>query len=141
MPKYSLTTIVRKAISPAVQDRDSMLQADPDRAEEIRAEIAAIELLAEVDFSKPVTPAQRMAAFAALMYAEQWEMGLADSLGNRDAYGREAAKDATMFLKYRHLYFGKSKLETMMDASEVYSMGGDGKFRNKDGKLMPTRTL
>ncbi len=120
-----------------------MLDADPERAEEIRVEIAEIESLAGLDFTK-MTEEQRRISMMVLTYAEQEEMGVAHAHGTRGefgAIGREALAKAKMFRKYRHDYWGKNQLEAFEEIAETYTQCADGQFRNKDGKLMPFRTL
>lgn len=140
MPKYSIDTVIQKAIYPATQDRLAMLDADPARAKETLGEIIEIKMLAALQFSE-MTDAQKQNAFMALVYAEQWESSLADSLGRKSKYGRRSIQLSIMFSNYRHKHFGKSAFEHSLDSMEPYRLCSDGKFRNKDGKLMPIRAM
>lgn len=136
MPKYTLATVVQKAIAPALCDRKEMLDADPGRAGETRAEIAAIESLRGV---KLITVLYSHAAMMALTFAEQWEHGFAEANHFKGKYGRKAAQLSILFQNYRHRHFGRNAYEDAFARAETYTLGPDRQFRNKDGKLMPTR--
>lgn len=140
MPKYTLNTVIQKAIYPAVCDREAMLDADRGRRTETQAEMDALEALRGTSFDR-MTDAQKDMARMALTWAAQWEYSVADSQGKNTRYGREAFRRAQLCDEHRHQQFGKNALEAMFDVSTLYTLRSDGQWRDKAGNAMPFRTL
>lgn len=127
MPRLSLKTVLLRAIEPAENDRLSLAQcydeADPGYAEamaDAKAMLALRETL--TTFKKPLTelPADvQDRCFQALLWAAQWEHGIADANGFSGAAGRDALAAAKLFQKTRRFYFGKSKLEHIQETGKA----------------------
>lgn len=123
MPRLSLKTVLLRAIEPAEQDRVSLAQcydeADPGYAEamaDAKAMLALRETL--TTFKKPLTelPSDvQDRCFQALLWAAQWEHGIADANGFSGAAGRDALAAAKLFQKTRRAYFGKSNMEHVQE--------------------------
>jgi hypothetical protein len=135
MPRYTLSTVIQKALYGALEDRKAMLdslQGNSDTTKVLKT-IEDIRALHNLEFDK-MTPEQVKTSRLALIYAEQWNEGLADSMHCKGKYGKKAVKDADMFRTYRIHHFGLTKLETMMGNCETIVFGAKGWEWKKTGE-------
>ncbi len=116
MPRISDDTLVQRAIWAAALDRRAMADAydhQGPEAEKALADAKAVlalrgRRLADLDEEG------REYAFLALVWAEQWEESLAESLPAGSAERQGAARTAAAYRKLRLRRFGKTAFETML---------------------------
>jgi hypothetical protein len=123
MSKLSDNTLLQRAIRPACLDRMTFAEAcsnDVDEVAIIHAEIVGIASLKGKRLSA-LSPAQDELARLAFLYAESYEISLADSCPGTDEAKRSLAK-ARQFRDTRRKRWGKTHLETYMENSKSVSV-------------------
>lgn len=118
MPRYSDDTLLGRAITCALLDRESLLDAyggEGSTADDIRAQIARLESLKGKKFAK-MTPAEQLVAMAAFLYGEQWERGLADASPGNETEAT-CRKNVVLFREVRLRRWGRTQQEVAMENS------------------------
>ncbi|WP_060192696.1 hypothetical protein [Burkholderia ubonensis] len=120
MPRYSDDTLLSRALTCALLDRESLLDAyggEGPTADEIRTQIASLEALKGKKLAR-MTPAEQLTAMEAFLYGEQWEQGLADSSPGKETEA-SCRKNVTLFREVRVRRWGKTQQEVAMENSAV----------------------
>lgn len=115
--------IFKSSIRPALNDREWMLDSlgnTNDNSGIVQEEIKQIAKLANRRFSA-LKDHERRYAMLALLYAEQWEDGFADSCSGRPE-SKDARKRAQQFKELRHRIFGKTRFEKDMETAATISL-------------------
>lgn len=121
MPKLSLKSVVLRAIHAAVEDRQSLAdcyQSDSDGHEEALAEAAAVRELEKSLTGLPrraKVPAQHdEMCFSVLVWAAQWEDGVADALHRKGNVAKASMSASKLYRETRLQRYGPSKLENFL---------------------------
>lgn len=112
MPRPGLDTVLQRALSRAVLDRESLAEAYSHKGPEAEAATAAalaIEALRGKKY-RSMDEAERKTAFRALVYAESWEQSLGESQDGTPE-GAEAYAEAKVFRTVRLAHIGRSAYE------------------------------
>lgn len=120
MPKITFNTALRRAIEPALNDRESLLEcysSDSPESREIEREIEMIKSMRGRKFKDTIKGDDVKAAFLTLLYGEQYERGFAESNPGKE-YEKKAIKNADLFREFRLSVFGKSVFEKKLEDSE-----------------------
>lgn len=115
MPKLSIDTIVQRAIEPATLDRRSLAECYGDAAPE-RGQLMADAKSFSVLRGKKLANLgldERKLAFQALVYAEQWNISIADAQHRTGHVAREALRHARQYRQARLAEFGQTQLEAI----------------------------
>ncbi|KVP96839.1 hypothetical protein WJ97_13245 [Burkholderia ubonensis] len=118
MPRYSDDTLLKRALTCALLDRESLLDAyggEGTTAVEIRTQIASLQAIQGKKLAK-MTPAEYHAACLAFIYGEQWEQGLADSSPGKETEAT-CRKNVALFREVRLRRWGKTRLERDIETS------------------------
>lgn len=122
MPRLSGDTLLQRAISAAVQDRQSLAdcyaEGDPHRAQALAEAHSFVTLqgrkLAELSED------EARVAFAVFLCAEQWESSFADANHHKGKAAVAADRAARLYREFRLAAFGRSALEAVIaDAKPV----------------------
>jgi len=146
MPRLSLKTVLLRAIEPAVQDRVSLAncytQDDPYCAQVEAEAVRARELEAVLrKHRKPLSelPEEtRRLCFEVLIWAQQYEEGLADANHFRGEYGKKAMVEADLFRSTRLAHFGRSALEAFISEAKVVALS---EVRDEIAKAVARKAL
>jgi hypothetical protein len=119
MPRLSDDTILQRAIEPAILDRESFAGAHGGQgkiADDANALANAIRAIQGKRLAK-MSESELLTAYRALLYGEQWESSLADSLwpGKNKS---DALKNASMFNAVRMRRWGKTTLERELEGAQ-----------------------
>ena len=133
MPKRSDDATLARSVSPAILDRESYADAysrkGPESAEALalRDEFQALR----GKRLKAMSPSEQNTARLMLLYAEQWEVSLAESNPGK-ATEAECRRNVAHFREMRHRLWGRSALEasiaeaTPVDLSTLHELSRPG---------------
>lgn len=114
-----INTLIKNCIHPATQDRITYIDAvGADTEEGVDAEetIKNITSLKGKKFKDLKTDADFEALYYGLLYATQWDQGLADSLRHSDPIlFKQLSKNVKEYTEFRHTVFGKNRMETILE--------------------------
>ena len=122
MPRYADETIFQMGINPALLDRRTFIDALGNEKTNgleteltrVRDEMCRINALRGKTLAS-LTAAEQHAAMLTLLYAEQWELGYAESNPGQP-YERQARQSARRYRALRFRRFGPTALEAALDA-------------------------
>jgi hypothetical protein len=123
MPRLTINTILARAIEPAIADRTAYVDAyngEGPEADNARETIEGIKALVGKKFAK-LNEQELDFAGQALLYAQYWEEGLADSQPNTK-YARESMRKVRHFKAARHHFWGKTNVERAVETSGSISV-------------------
>ena len=112
VPRYSDDTLLSRALTCALLDRESLLDAyggEGPTADDIRTQIANLKALKGKKLAK-MTPAEQLVAMTAFLYGEQWEQGLADASPGKETEST-CRKNVALFQEVRLRRWGKTRQE------------------------------
>ncbi|MEJ6002516.1 hypothetical protein [Paucibacter soli] len=116
MPRLTANSLLQRAISPAVLDRESLADAYGKKGE---TAAQAMDLAGKIQNLRgrrfdSLSEDELNVAMCAFIYAEQWEQSLAESRPGKDVE-RRARRNAAYFKTLRHQIWGKTQLEVSLE--------------------------
>jgi hypothetical protein len=120
MPKLSDTTILGRAIDPAILDRESFSGAYGGEGPESEEALGLAEKIRSLRGKRfaSLTAEEAEIARLTLIYAEQWERSLSDSQAQIKEK-KAAAKLASMYREMRMRRWGRTVLEQVVAEAQV----------------------
>jgi hypothetical protein len=143
MTARKANSLFKRAHHGAIKDRESYFHAvtsDEDK-KEVQETLDLIHRVKDKKVSELSSEEEVKGLYYTLLYAEQWDDSLADSLGESDPqFTKNLKKNAKEYKELRHLLFGKNKLELMLENAKSVTLD-EIKQIKKDSNVNKTKTL
>ncbi len=115
--RISNDALLQAAVTAAIMDRQALADAYGNSGPEAREALDTARALTHLRGKRfgLLDPSQQELAFQALVFAEQWETGLADSWPAHTQERRDALTDAAAYRKLRLARFGRTSEEAFLE--------------------------
>lgn len=115
--RISNDALLQAAVTAAIMDRQALADAYQNTGPEASEALETARALTHLRGKRLglMDESLQELAFKALVYAEQWETGLADAWPAHSQERRDALVDASAYRKLRLARFGKTAMEDFME--------------------------